>query len=464
MIYLTIIQSNILAIALIIIFSILIYVILQWIKKEHKHAQKTKFMMLDNVITYKNVCDLIEYRIRQNHQVHFSLMMLTIDHFDQILDYADASSTTQYIKRVAKLLEMVLPVGAKLAQTDDRETFIVYLPELYDKEIFLNLASSFKQMIEKRIELDDGTYIEKSSSIALITYPEQANTLKELIEALKTAIYSIKRKGGGHLSFYSADMIEEKENYEQYQIIKSAIKDKQITMKFIPVFHKERKIMVALETELVWTKANKIETFKHFMPNLEASHDIYWFGLWMLEKTLSAHLGIYTMSYNQNIELIIPVGVRQFEQEEVVSDMMQILDKYQLAPEKLIIKIINPLQVNQETRLIKSLLELQSYGIKLAIDIQKIDEHLYYLLNEYKINIILINEQLLTKTHDKTIEVEELLTFARSHKIDLVATMIKNKDQVLKLDEHVERIQGPYMSAPLTKDEILNQMNKKLDI
>lgn len=465
MTYLTIIQRNILVVALIIIFSILIYVLWQLIKKESERAAITKFMILDNVITYKQICDLIKYRIHhKKDNIYFSLMMITIDNFDQILDYVDSKSTTEYIQRVAKLLEMTLPLGAKLAQTEERETFIIYLPELYNQERFLEIGQQFKNMVERRIELNQGSFIEKSASVALITYPNQADSLNGLIEALFTTIYSIKRKGGGHVLFYSVDMIEEKDNFDQYQNLRSAIKKQDIKMLFTPIYQRTLLAMSGVETEIIWQKQNEVEHFKHFMPNLEASHDMYWFGLWMLEKALSSYMTFEVMNHSQPLSIYLPVGVRQFENEFVSRDMIQILEKYQVSPEQLILKIINPLQVNQEARFIQSLIELQAVGIKLAIEINKIDENLYYLLNEYKIDVILIHEQLLTKTHDKVIEVEELLTFARSHQIDLVATTIKQKDQVLKLDEHVEKIQGPCLSAPLTKEQVLNQMNKKLDI
>lgn len=465
MTYLTIVQRNILVVALIIIFSILIYVLWQLIKKESERAAKTKFMILDNVITYKQICDFIKFRIHQKKdQIHFSLMMITIDNFDQILDYVDSKSTTEYIQRVAKLLEMTLPLGAKLAQTEERETFIIYLPELYDQERFLEIGQHFKDMAERRIELNHGSFIEKSASVALITYPNQADSLNVLIEALFTTIYSIKRKGGGQISFYSVDMIEEKDNFVQYQNLRNAIKRQEIKMLFTPVYERSSLTISGIETEIIWQKQTEVEHFKQFMPNLEVSHDMYWFGLWMLEKALSSYMTFEAMNHNHPLSILLPVGVRQFENEFISSDMIQILEKYQVSPDQITLKIINPLQVNQEARFIQSLIELQAVGIKLAIEINKIDENLYYLLNEYKIDVILIHEKLLTKTHDKVIEVEELITFARSHQIDLVATTIKQKDQVLKLDEHVEKIQGPCLSAPLTKEQVLNQMNKKLDI
>ncbi|QWB99408.1 GGDEF domain-containing protein [Mycoplasmatota bacterium] len=461
----TSLQRNILAFALIIIFSIMIYVLWLWIKKERKHAIETKFIVLDNIITYKKMKELIQYKIHQKGEnTFFSLMMVTIDHFDQILDYTDSNATTEYIQRVGKLLEMVLPLGSKMAQTDERETFIIYMPEIYEHDDFLDIANQFKMMAERRIELDQGVHIEKSASLALIAFPEHDETLYGLIQGLQSTIYHVKKRGGGHIQFYSADMLEEKNNYEAYQKLKKAIKDQSIEMLFKPVFSKKTLHMSGVEIDLTWHKENEKEHYREFMPKLESSNDSYWFGLWMLEKALSSHISMIGLNQRQSYELIMPVGVRQFENEMISHDIIHVLDKYELETSQMVLKIVNPMQVNQEIQFIKTLIELQSYGIRLALDINRIDDHLYYLLNEYKIDMIFIDQELLTKKHDKSVEVEELLNYAIANQMDMIATEINNKDQVYKLDDHFNMIQGPFCSVPLNKDQLLDHLNMKLDI
>ncbi|MFA7076424.1 MAG: EAL domain-containing protein [Candidatus Izemoplasmatales bacterium] len=458
-------QRDILAIGLIIIFLILIYVLWIFIRKEKAHALKTKFSVLDSVISYKRMCKLLNYKIHQKGESEFfSLMMVSVDHFDQILEFADERTTSEYIQRVGKMLEMVLPLGAKLAQTSERETFLIYLPENYSKEILLHLAENFKDIAEKKIELNNGMYIEKSTSVALISFPDDEVTLTDLINGLKATIYRIRKAGGNDISFYSADMIQEKAYIEEYQKLKDAIKTKTIETIYIPFFSRRDRFMSGVEIDLLWHKGENDESFKSFMPNLESSNDSYWFGLWMLEKALSSHISMIGINRRLPYEIVIPVGVRQFENEMVFEDMIHILDKYQLEPEQLILKIMNPLQVSKETQFIKSLIQLQSSGVRLAIDVNKIDDSLYLLLNEYKIDVVFIDQSLLTKQHDKSVEVEELINFSIANHIDIISTMIQSKEQVGKLDEHIDKIQGPLCCAPMNKEQLLNHLNKKLDI
>lgn len=457
-------QRTILSIALIIIFLILIYVLWLWIKKEFRHATQTKFNTLNAVIHHKNMKKLIQFNIHQGENHPFSLMMITIDHFDQILDFAEDRQTTEYIQRVGRLLEISLPLGAKLAQTEERETFIVYFPENYTKETLMTIAENFKDMAEKRIELSDGLHIEKSASVALITYPNDETKYDELMNGLDVTMYDIKKDGGNHIRTYSANMIEEKANIEAYQILKEAIKRHEIEPLFVPFYDRSTKFMIGVEIDLVWHKEDKDENYRSFMPNLEASNDSYWMGLWMLEKALASHISMIGINSRQLYEIMIPVGVRQFENPLISQDIMSVLEKYELQTEQLILKIINPLQVNHEADYIKSLMELQGYGVRLAVDVQKIDDQLYYRLNEYKIDVLLIDQSLLTKQHDKSIEMEELINYSIAQQIEMYATSMKSAEQVIKLDDHIVKIQGPFCCLPLTRDQLLNQLNKKLDI
>ncbi|MDD3129969.1 MAG: EAL domain-containing protein [Candidatus Izemoplasmatales bacterium] len=465
MLYTSNTQRDILSIGLIIIFLIVIYVLWILIRKEKVHALKTKFSAMDSVISYKKMLNLLQFRIGQKGEnSFFSLVMVSVDNFDQILEYADESSTSEYIQRVAKMLEIVLPLGAKLAQTKERETFLIYLPDHYSKDTFLHLAEKFKEMAEKRIELSNGIFIEKSTSVALINFPDDEVNIDDLNNGLKATIYRIRKEGGNNIGFYSADMIQEKTYYEAYQKLRNAIKTNAIETIYNPFFSRLDKFMAGVEIDIVWHKTSGDETFKSFMPNLESSDDSYWFCLWMLEKALSSHISMIGMNRRVPYEIMIPVGVRQFENEMVFDDMINILEKYQLEPQQLVLKIMNPLQVSQETQFIKSLIQLQSTGVRLAIDVNKIDDSLYLLLNEYKIDVILLDQSLLTKQHDKLMEVEELINFTIANHIDIIATMIQSKDQVDKLDNHIDKIQGPLCCAPMNKEQLLNHLNKKLDI
>lgn len=457
-------QRNILTVALIVIFLILIYVLWLWIKKEYKHALKTKFNTLNSVIPLKKMRKLIQYNIHQGENQPFSLMMITIDHFDQILDFAEERTTSEYIQRVGRLLEITLPLGAKLAQTNERESFLIYFPEHYSKETFITIAEAFKEMAEKRIELNDGFHIEKSASVALIRYPDDEIGYEEIMNGLEATMYSIQKDGGNHIRHYSANMIEEKANIDVYRSLKEAMRLHEIEPLFIPLYDRNTKFMNGVEIDLVWHKGEKDEFYKSFMPNLEATNDSYWMGLWMLEKALSSHISMIGINSRQPYDMMIPVGVRQLENPQVAQDIMSVIEKYELNSNQLILKIINPLQVNKEADYIKSLMELQGYGVRLAIDVHKIDDNLYYRLNEYKIDVLLIDQSLLTKQHDKSIEMEELINFSVANRIEMFATSLDNIEQIDKLDDHIVKLQGPLCCLPLKKDQLLKELNKKLNI
>ncbi len=462
-ILLTNIQRGIITLAMIIVFSISIYIFWNLIKKEVKRSKEAQYLSMDSIISLKRMKKLINYTIGQGEMRRFSLLMITIDQFDQIMDFANSRTTSEYLQHVGRLLEISLPLGGKLCQTEDRDSFLIFLYDAYDQSHLLEAAKRFKMMAERRVEMADGSRIEKSVSIAMIQYPEQGHTFEQLYNHLETATYAIKKQGGNDIRLYNVDMIEEKKNFKSYKELKTAIKTKQLKTVYIPYYDPLTSFMSGVEVDCLWDNGEHILRYRDFMPNLEATNDSYWFALWMLENALLSHVSMIGINTHQKYHVVVPVGVRQFENGMIADDLIHILDKYMLHPEQLILKIINPLQVNHETQFIKSLLDLQGYGVRLALDVKKIDDNLYYLITEYKIEVLLIDQVLLMREHGKGLEVDELVKFAKANDISMVATYVNDARQIANLDDNIVHIQGQLCGVDLDRSQILTRLNKRLE-
>jgi len=448
-------QRIIMSVSIIIIFSILIYVLIKLIKKEQIKSIETKFLTLDDVIKIKTMTELIKYRINQGENTFFSLMMITIDHFDQIKDYTEETGINEYMMQLGKRLESYLPIGAKIAQTEERETFIVYIPEYLNQEAFNDLADEFTNLSQRPIELSTGIMIQKCLSIALITYPDLADSYETLIERLKLTLYTIKKQGGNMTKHYSNKINLDPTSLESYLALKNAIDHHQIKQLYTPIYSKTSKSLFGVEVDLIWENEEKEKSFQSFMPNLESTHDDYWIGLWMLEKALSVHGSLRSLHQYEDYALILPVGVRQFENKHVVADIETLLEKYGVKADRLVLKILNPLQVNKEVEFIKTLIALQNLGVQVALEITSIDDQLYYLINEYKVNTLFIDQTLLQK-QSLTIETEELITYTKNHAINIIASNNKKLEHLEHIEDSVDMIKGPYLSMPLDSKAILN--------
>ena len=460
---LTNIQRMILAVSLIVIFLILIYLLVRIIKSEAEKAKETKFLALDDVIPYKTMISLIKHRINQGEKSQFSLMMLSINHFDQIEEVTDETALSEYMQSLGKRLEQILPLGAKISQTDARETFLVYLPQGYAKEDLRTVARTFHDAIETPVVLKRGLHIQKTPSIALLIHTNHSESVETVIDTLRRAIYTCIKEGGGDIVFTDDLQLQDKTYYDTFLTLQKAIRNHELEMIHHPMYHKDDGSITGVEIDLHWKDDSKYKPFKHFMPNLESSMDDYWIGQWMLEKALTNYAALRSTHGLGNMKLIVPVGVRQFENSAIADDIITRLNKFGVEPSQLTLKILNPLQVNQDVEFIRSLIALQSYGVKLALSVSKMDDALYHLLSEYKINTVFIDQQFFNQ-NNKTLEMDAFMQYASLHDIRITATNINKKSQIDIIDEDIKYIQGPYCSVPLTKKQLLEPSIPQLEL
>ncbi|MFP4078269.1 MAG: EAL domain-containing protein [Candidatus Izemoplasmataceae bacterium] len=420
-------------------------------------------MALDDVIPYKTMLQLIKHRINQGEKSQFSLMMLSINHFDQIEEMTDEAALSEYMQALGKRLEQILPLGAKISQTDARETFLVYLPQSYAKEDLQTLAQTFHDAIESPVVLKRGLHIQKTPSLALIIHTDRSESVDTIIETLKRAIYTCVKEGGGDIVFTDDLQHQDKTYYDTFLTLKKAIRNHDLEMIHHPMYHKDDGTMTGVEIDLHWKDESRYKPFREFMPNLESTMDDYWMGQWMLEKALTNYVALKGTHGLENTKIIVPVGVRQFENSAIADDIIARLNKFGVESSELTLKILNPLQVNQDVEFIRSLIALQSHGIKLALSVSKMDDALYHLLSEYKINTVFIDQQLFNQ-NSKTLEMDAFMQYATLHDIRITVTNINNKSQIDIIDDDIKYIQGPYCSVPLTSKQLLEPSIPQLEL
>ena len=458
MILISLILNVVIAIIMLVVFSILMVVFFIGIKKEKKRYSKAKALSINDIVRIEKLNKFIKYNIkRKDSEIGFSLLMISIDQFDQIGKYINQQSLSTFLKKVASNIRMNLPKGAKMAQTKEREIFLVYLPQKYNEEEFINIAKRFKNSAERKVLIRETLEIQKTVSVALITFPDYGNSLENLINHLKTTIYYIKRHNGNTIAMYNSDL---KQSYpERYDILKNAIKNNDIKTYYYPIYDLINKDIYGTEIIVNWEKnQNEIQTFRDLLFYSEISNDEYWLGIWFFEQMLEDHASVFRLMVNKEYYSIMPASIRQFEEDSIVSLFEKITQKYVIDPRRIIIQIINPIEVNSSVKLMKNILELQNLGFKFCVEINKIDDRIMMILNEYQVSAVKINKDLLSPNVKG---VEDLLKYLKKNNISIIATNVEKPDEINKrfIDE-ISFAQGIFDGFPCTKDELLTEVTK----
>ena len=156
-------QKSLISVGASIIVLVLVYLSIRYYLKSLKKMKKHKMLTLNLVIKYKLFLEYLTYQEHKNQS--FYLFLVKINNLSLVENTYGDHVTRNYLTHIAKELSVYLPFGGKVAQTNQRDKFIIYYPSMdEDKEL---LGKQFKLLAQKTYH-ENGIHITKTASVAAI--------------------------------------------------------------------------------------------------------------------------------------------------------------------------------------------------------------------------------------------------------------------------------------------------------
>jgi diguanylate cyclase (GGDEF)-like protein len=124
----------------------------------------------------------------------FSLVFMDIDNFKQVVDTHGHLNASKALQEIAATIKTSLQEPAYGVAYGGDE-FVLVLPG-FDKQQALNMAETIRRRIKETVYLQKlGLKVCISSSLGVSTFPDDADTLTELLALADQAMFSVKERG-----------------------------------------------------------------------------------------------------------------------------------------------------------------------------------------------------------------------------------------------------------------------------
>ena len=124
----------------------------------------------------------------------FSLVFMDIDDFKQVVDTHGHLNASKALQEIAATIKTNLQAPAYGVAYGGDE-FVLVLPE-FDKQQALDMAETIRKRIKETLYLQKaGLRVQVSSSLGVSTFPDDADTLTELLALADQAMFSVKERG-----------------------------------------------------------------------------------------------------------------------------------------------------------------------------------------------------------------------------------------------------------------------------
>ncbi|KAB2951033.1 EAL domain-containing protein [Heliorestis acidaminivorans] len=405
--------------------------------------------------------ELLEECKRNNERM--AVLFIDLDQFKEINDSLGHSAGDKLLKAVSKRLASKLQSIDLFARIGGDEFTVIIAGTESESDAGI-IALLIQEELNKPFQVHEHIF-NISSSIGISMYPNDGEDIESLLRAADTAMYQAKRSGRNRFQFYSATMHEEtRERRYIEKELQQAIEQEGLSLAYQPKSDMECRRIVGIEALVRWNhpELGWISPAK-FIPIAEESGLIYPLGQWMLRSACAQNKAWQDAGF-EPIRMAVNLSPYEFRQENIVEKVQQILQDTELDPQWLEIEITESSLLDHTENTMKTLEQLKSFGIHIAMDDFGTGYSSLAYLNHFPIDTLKIDktfiDQIASNVKDAKL-VDAIIGIANTMDLIVVAEGVETYEQ-LKLLEFFgcHQIQGYLFSRPVPADAFEELLNK----
>jgi len=385
-----------------------------------------------------------------------TLMVLDIDNLKYVNDTFGHEFGDLLIKEIAHRLEAVCGHSCVVSRFVGDE-FTIIPPLTSDADNARQRAEQIRSAMND-VFVVKGTEIITTASIGVVVYPEDGESVENLLKNGEVAMYQAKKDGKNGVCFYTRElnnMLEERFALEAK--LHKALARGEYYLDYQPQVNKAKGSIIGVEALLRWIPTGETPVSPAiFVPILEESGLIVAVGEWVLWQACQQAVAWQKLGLPK-LRMSVNISAMQFMRSDLDDTVKQVLEVSGLDPRCLCLELTESMVMADNTRTLEKMNALADIGIILSLDDFGTGySSLEYLgrlpINELKIDISFVRRMLTTR-NDAAV-VNTIIAMGQGLDMELVAEGVETEEQLHYLMEReCDIIQGYYFSGPLKPDE-----------
>ncbi len=301
-----------------------------------------------------------------HNQSKLAVCFLDLDRFKTINDTLGHVVGDLLLQNVAQRLASCLGEDEIIARWGGDE-FTILLP--IDQHAPADLAQRLLECLKPEFEIENH-HLHVSASIGIAIYPTHGEDGETLIKHADTALYRAKSKGRNNFQFYHSTinsqasklLILENNLYD-------ALEQEEFTVHYQPQVNIITGEITKMEALVRWQHPRfGLVSPATFIPLAEETGLIMPIGEWVLRKACAQNKYWQDILGLPSLAIAVNLSARQFQQQNLVKTVVQVLKETNLSPRCLELEITES-AVMQNVQLTQEILgELDTLGVKISID------------------------------------------------------------------------------------------------
>ena len=390
------------------------------------------------------------HRVRRNDK-NGALLFLDLDGFKLINDSMGHDVGDQLLKAAATRISSCLR-ETDMAFRLSGDEFLVVMENLDKNESAGLMAQRILDTMSLPVSLKSREVIvQVSIGIAIIRGEEIS--AGDLLRQADSAMYTAKKKGPNHYSFYTDQQLSAELNKSSFeQEVRSAIQKRELCLFFQPVVDAKTKRIVAVEALLRWQHPSYgLLLPERFLPVMDELGMTSQVGNWVLIQACQ-YMKSWLDSGCLPVRLCVNVSAKHFKDGSFISHVENALAKTGLEASRLVLELTEDMFRDRPEFSIEQLHRLKRLGVSLSIDHFGLGFSSVENLKSYPIDSLKIDRTLTSKVGENakdTALLASMTVLANILDLELTAVGVEDRRQLKFFNRRgCFNIQGNLISPP----------------
>lgn len=393
-----------------------------------------------------------------------AVMFIDLDRFKLINDTLGHDIGDEVLRQVTARLRKCLRESDIISRFGGDE-FAAMMRDIEDADAAHTAAKRVLSAIDHPFSLDGEEY-HISASIGISMFPGDSADATALLRNAELAMYRAKDQGKNNFQFHSSQMNARSFEYVVLErFLRRAIEQDEFLIHFQPQIEVATGRLVGAEALLRWNHPGMgMMQPARFIPLAEETGLIIPIGRIVLMRACIAAKR-WQEAGASGFRIAVNLSPRQFAQNGLATDVINILDDAGLAPDCLELEITESMVMDNPERSAAILQELRDAGIKLAIDDFGTGYSSLGYLKRFPVDTLKIDRSFIKDVpadQDDVAITHAVIAMGRSLRLTVVAEGVETTEQADFLKTHnCDLMQGYLISRPLPAEEMDGFLEKR---
>jgi len=385
-----------------------------------------------------------------------SIMYMDLDNFKDVNDTLGHTVGDELLKKVGKLIENTTSNLETVGRLGGDE-FILVLSQANTKEKVTEYANKIIGLFNKPIVINERE-IFITTSIGIAMYPDDGKDFNTLSKSADMAMYNAKGLGKNRYKYFTAELNKAAiEKSEVEDGLRHAIQNKELKVFYQAQINLKTARIDGMEALVRWFHPEKgmISPTK-FIPLAEETGLIIPIGNIVLYEACIQNKMWQEIGFAP-LRVAVNLSAKQFEQENLVEVIQEILAKTRLEPKWLELEITESIIMKNFELSIEILNKFRGMGIHVSLDDFGTGYSSLNYLKRLPIDTLKIDKSFVDNiTQDSNDEIIAKAVIELAHKmgLEVVAEGVEEVEQLNFLKEQkCDKIQGFLFSKPVSEED-----------